>query len=119
MFNKLETICFRTAVQTVTGAKDYTMEDKILDINEFHKALNDKTKEVILINDVSKWTGTDSYELYYHVTAKVKPVEGFDDCYVFTCYSRSGTGSVINRKIAMSFKGSGEDAILHAVAYAS
>lgn len=101
MFTR-NTICtFRTAVQPLSsGTRIIKQSDKLFDINELHKLLNDG-EFVVVANDVSKWSDATE-EQYYIFTDKLKTEAGYADTYVMTHWGRSLSGAT-NRKYVLSF----------------
>lgn len=112
MYNKADVIVFRTNVESSTTKKEYTQNDNIIDIEEFHKALLDSSKFVVLVNNISQWRD-DINELMYIQTAKLKPSasdinDGWVDKFVLSTYTRT-TSAAFSRKIIFAFNALGSE----------
>lgn len=100
MFTKLHVCMFYTSVEPLTSGTRTFNDNKLFNIHELHKLLNDGNF-VVVNNDVSKWSDATK-EQRFIFTDKLAPEEGFADTYVMSHYGRSGNG-VTNRKIMLSF----------------
>lgn len=113
MFNIGNVCIFNTMVQPMTdGTKTFTAEDKIIDIGEFRKCLSNLDNVVMIKNDVSKWSSGSKVQCYIN-TDVLYPEDGFEESYTFTHYGRS-LAMITNRKMRLSFKGTGKDAVMKA-----
>lgn len=130
MFNEGKLAIFNTMVEPKTsGTKIFRASDKIVNIDELRKALNDDTKLVVIRNNVSKWSDATETQTFVN-TDKLTPEieetgEGeeieiiqYDCTYTFSHWGRSLSGTT-HRKIIMSFKGEGKNAILKATYFNS
>lgn len=124
MFNKAEVCVFYTTVEPITsGTRIWRKEDKIVDINELHKCLNDHSKFVVICNDVSEHSNATEKQ-YFIVTDKCKTEESVDgepkfvDSYILSHHGRSANG-VIVRKIMMSFTDFIENPVLKCTYFSS
>lgn len=125
MFNVGNVIIFNTTVEPKSsGTRIIKASDKLVDIDALRKALDDDSKLVVIRNHVGKWSDATSHQNYLNTDKLVPEVEEgedgvhYDATYTFTHWGRS-LASATNRKIVMSFKGKGKNAILKATYYSS
>lgn len=118
MFNTGKLRIFHTAVEPLSsGFRIFTKDDKIVDIDELHRALLNGSVFTVICNDVSAHSEYTEKQ-YFIVTDKLKAEDGYEDTFMFSHFGRS-SASITNRKIMMSFSEIGEEPKLKATYFNS
>lgn len=118
MFNEGKLAIFNTEVEPLsTGDKVFTYADKIVNIDELRKALNSDNRLVVIRNHVGIWSSATECQTFIN-TDRLAPETDYEETYTFTHWGRSLSGAT-NRKIVMSFKGKGKNAVLKASYFSS
>lgn len=116
MYIDMKVCMFTTHVEPLSsGNKTFTQSEIDIDINEFHKCLNDDARFVVVCNDVSKFSDS-VLKQYFIITDKLVAEEGFDDTFIMSHYGRGQ--NITNRKYKISILG-GENPTLKATYYSS